>query len=223
VQLQTSARRRRDVAALADLARRVPLTSPVPSCPGWDIGDLLRHVGTIHRWATEVVRTGLAHEEPPASGPDEATGLATWLSHGAAALLDQLERTHPDSECWTMGVPPARAGFWRTRQALETTLHRWDARTAVGETWELPTDAAQEGLDEALGFFLPRQVALGRTRPLRSSIELVATDADRTWTVPGAEPSVRDLWMWGRGTGALLQIEGDAAAVEEAARAALTP
>ena len=221
--------------ALAQLACRVPLDAGVPSCPEWSLGDLLRHVGTIHRWATEVVRTGAAHDEPPGSGPDAADELAAWLRSGAAELVKVLDATDPVRECWTLGFPPGRAGFWRVRQALETSLHRWDAQQAAGEPWALPTDLSAVGIDEVLDFFLPRQVALGRIEPLGPAIELVATDLPRTWTLPPDRPgepahaqlrgSASDLylWLWGRPPAGGLQVDGDGAAVEVAARTALTP
>ncbi len=32
------------------------LTVPVPSCPGWNVGQLLRHLGGAQRWAEATVR-----------------------------------------------------------------------------------------------------------------------------------------------------------------------
>lgn len=235
MQLDTSGHLRRDVDALAQLACRAPLDAAVPSCPGWSLGDLLRHVGTIHRWATEVVRTGDAHDEPPASGPEAPDELAAWLRDGAAELTEVLEATDPDRECWTLGSAPGRAGFWRARQALETSLHRWDAHRAAGEPWELPLDLSVAGIGEVVDVFLPRQVALGRIEPLPWAVELVAEDASQSWTLPGVEPGTPAvaqlrgaatdlyLWLWERPPATELEVRGDAAAVEAAARTAITP
>ena len=33
------------------------LAVPVPSCPGWNVGQLLRHLGGAQRWAEATVRT----------------------------------------------------------------------------------------------------------------------------------------------------------------------
>jgi len=235
VQIDTSAHLRRDVDALAQLADRAPLDAAVPSCPGWTLRDLLHHVGTIHRWATEIVRTGVAHDEPPGSGPQEAGELSSWLREGGEALAEVLEATDPDGECWTLGFPPARAGFWRVRQALETSLHRGDAHLAVGEPWAMPAELAAVGIDEVVDFFLPRQIGLGRIEPLADPVDLVATDLSRTWTLPGVQPDARPaaqlrgtapalyLWLWGRSPAEGLEVDGDDAAIEAAARTALTP
>ena len=36
---------------LADTASELDVASPVPTCPGWVLRDLLRHLGGVHRWA----------------------------------------------------------------------------------------------------------------------------------------------------------------------------
>jgi hypothetical protein len=36
---------------LADAAERAGLDASVPPCPSWQVKDLLRHTGYIHRWA----------------------------------------------------------------------------------------------------------------------------------------------------------------------------
>lgn len=37
--------------------------TPVTTCPGWKVRDLVAHVGTGHRWATEIVRR--PQQDPP--------------------------------------------------------------------------------------------------------------------------------------------------------------
>ena len=59
------------------------LAAPVPTCAGWSLGDLLRHLGGAHRWAEEIVRTlfwlrPVLNEEAPAvprarRGPQQMT------------------------------------------------------------------------------------------------------------------------------------------------------
>ena len=36
---------------IADALRTGPLDAPVRACPGWDLAELGRHIGYIHRWA----------------------------------------------------------------------------------------------------------------------------------------------------------------------------
>src|SRR5690349_20973843 len=42
----------------------------VPTCPGWTVGDLVRHTGTFHRWAARIVREGLAGPVAEDAVPD---------------------------------------------------------------------------------------------------------------------------------------------------------
>jgi uncharacterized protein (TIGR03083 family) len=158
--------------------------APVPTCPGWTVADLVRHHGDVHRWASEIVRTG----EEAADGhqaPDGVDELAEWYAEGAAALVDVLRRTDPQRDCWTFGRPPAKVWFWTRRQALEAAVHRWDAQHAAGIADGFPDEVAGAGITEVVDDLFPRQVALARCAPLSSPVELVATDLDRTWTLGG--------------------------------------
>ena len=42
---------RREGEWLADAAERAGLDAPVPPCAPWQVKDLLRHTGYVHRWA----------------------------------------------------------------------------------------------------------------------------------------------------------------------------
>ncbi|MEU2554083.1 maleylpyruvate isomerase N-terminal domain-containing protein [Streptomyces sp. NPDC013313] len=48
---------RREAARFAEAARDLPLTQPVPTCPGWTLGDLVRHLRQGHEWATTILAT----------------------------------------------------------------------------------------------------------------------------------------------------------------------
>ncbi|WP_433755501.1 maleylpyruvate isomerase N-terminal domain-containing protein [Nocardia sp. CA-135398] len=43
--------------APSHLAEDADPTLPVPDCPGWKLGQLLRYVGGCHRWIETTVRT----------------------------------------------------------------------------------------------------------------------------------------------------------------------
>ena len=42
---------RQQGSLLADAAERSGLDAAIPPCPAWQVKDLLRHTGYIHRWA----------------------------------------------------------------------------------------------------------------------------------------------------------------------------
>jgi uncharacterized protein (TIGR03083 family) len=121
---------RREGAALVDAVERDP-TAPIGCYAGWDVAQLARHTGQIHRWVTDVVRTRAA--ERPTGMPDVESDddrLATWLAEGVDELAAALEELDADEQLWTITRHDRSGRFWRRRMALETTLHRWDAEDA---------------------------------------------------------------------------------------------
>ena len=48
---------RRDVDAILAVLAHADLAEPVSGCPGWTLRNLVEHLGSVHRWATEIVRT----------------------------------------------------------------------------------------------------------------------------------------------------------------------
>src|SRR5215216_3669549 len=69
------------------------ITVPVPTCPGWNVSQLARHVDGGQRWAREIVATRAS--EPPSdvalrdlsgAADDDPVTLSASLSEAAAAL-----------------------------------------------------------------------------------------------------------------------------------------
>ena len=183
---------RAEVQAMAPILREHGRAAPVAACPGWDVGDVVGHLGEVHRWATEIVRTG----EQCATGwapPSEVEELALWFESGADVLCETLEETDPERSCWTFGYPPARAGFWRRRQTFEAAVHGFDVADATGSPFTLPPAMASRGVAEVTTFMFPRQVAMGRTPPLASPVDLRVTDTGETWRVGDAGESQAEI------------------------------
>ena len=147
-----------EIVAQAELLRAAvagaDLTVPVPTCPGWDLGQLLRHLGGTHRWAEEVVRTRAAEavpegpfrDPPPTVGEDPAV-LTAWLVEGAAQLADTLRAAGPETPLWTP-VPDGTSMFYARRMTHETAVHRADATLAVGAEFTVDQEVALDALDE---------------------------------------------------------------------------
>ncbi len=169
---------RTEVDAFADVVRRGDLGSPVPSCPGWDLTALIAHLGSIHRWARHCVSDAPQPVSVPGPGSDRAVWVS-WFTSGADTLIDTLAAADPDTSCRTFG-PPGTVRFWLRRQALETTVHRWDAQATGGQPAPIEPDVAADGLHEVQEVFVPRQLALGRLRAQPGVLRLAATD------VPGS-------------------------------------
>ncbi|MET9821752.1 MULTISPECIES: maleylpyruvate isomerase family mycothiol-dependent enzyme [unclassified Streptomyces] len=177
---------------LASAAESAGCDAEVPTCPGWRVRDLLRHTGTVHRWATGYVAEG--HTGPrPADGPPDLDGapLLTWFREGHGRLVDTLAGAAPDVRCWHFLPAPSPLAFWARRQAHETTVHRLDAEAAAagGEPGRIGVDFAVDGIDELLCGFHARPTSAVRTEGPRT-LRIRATDApDAVWTVQlSAEP-----------------------------------
>ncbi|GAA2577762.1 maleylpyruvate isomerase family mycothiol-dependent enzyme [Actinomadura fulvescens] len=151
-----------EISRFADTARQAGLDAPVPTCPGWDVAALVRHLGSVHRWVSGMVTT--RSERPLGLGdldvtfPEEPADHLPWFTEGAAGLLRALRSTDPDTPVWTW-VAGQHAGFWSRRMVQETAVHRCDADFALGREPVIEPEVAADGIDE---FFdnLPYAAAL---------------------------------------------------------------
>ncbi|MGQ0617931.1 MAG: maleylpyruvate isomerase family mycothiol-dependent enzyme [Acidimicrobiia bacterium] len=171
----------RDGAAAVTAAIAQDNHAPVAACPGWRVGDLAAHVGHVHRWATEVV--GSRSTEPvklvPTAVPSDEN-LAGWVTEGAADLVALLAAADLDEPVWTFGPPPT-VRFWPRRQAHETTMHGWDAGTAVGAAPSIPADLATDGIDETLSTVVPMAHRRSRVSGTGESFRFVQSDGAGVW------------------------------------------
>jgi uncharacterized protein (TIGR03083 family) len=179
--------------ALAAAIDGADLTVQVPSCPGWTVGQLLRHVGGGMRWIEESTRSRSTGPAPAdfrdlSSYTDENPAVVgPWLTESAALLVDALRDAGPDGQVWAP-VPGGGSAFIARRFAHETAIHRADAVLALGQKFTLADDFAIDGIDEWMELAsLPvmfdihpeKRVLLGPGRTLH----LHATDNDAEWVL----------------------------------------
>lgn len=131
----------------------------VPSCPGWNVGQLVRHVGGAHREATVIATTGEAPPDDefrdptqwyadPSGWTDEAIReLAGWIVDGARVLAETLRSAGPDVPI-KMPIDEPTTRFTARRMAHETAMHRADAALALDVPFELDPEVATDGIDE---------------------------------------------------------------------------
>lgn len=174
-----------DGALMTEAARQAGLRAEVPSCRPWQVRDLLRHQGYVHRWARGFVAGQLREPVPTkseaeilAAGPADDE-LLDWFAAGYQELAETLRTADPDVQCWSFLRAPSPLAFWARRQAHETAIHRADAELAGGAVTPFPADFAADGIDELIMGFLARRAKDGTTggRTLR----IVATDAGQDW------------------------------------------
>ncbi|MFD7130737.1 maleylpyruvate isomerase family mycothiol-dependent enzyme [Streptomyces sp. NPDC059894] len=179
----------REGSRLAAAAAAAGPDAKVPTCPDWQVRDLLRHTGIVHRWAASHVAERLTAPHPVEDPPDlDGADLLTWFEEGHRRLVDTLATAPPDVECWAFLPAPSPLAFWARRQAHETAVHRVDAEsaqgTAPGESADLFDHAfAADGVDELLRALHARPESRVRTVTPRV-LRVRATDADdAVWTV----------------------------------------
>jgi uncharacterized protein (TIGR03083 family) len=126
--------------------------APVPTCPGWTINQLLKHVGRGHRWSAQIIaerRLGPLDPREVRDGkpPEDSDGAVDWLNQGAQLVIAAVDRVGPETRVWTF-TGPKPAGWWIRRRVHEATVHRADAVLAVGGEFELPAELAADGVTE---------------------------------------------------------------------------
>ncbi|MFC4906818.1 maleylpyruvate isomerase family mycothiol-dependent enzyme [Actinomadura gamaensis] len=202
----------RQIAAFTAALAGADLDAPVPTCPGWSVRDLLRHLGTTHRWAEGLVRTVAERPRSPrhyAGEPPQADGeQVPWFAEGGGALVRTLRAADPDAEMWSWG-DDQHARFWSRRMVYETAVHRADLCFTLGLGYELDAGAAVDGMDEML-VNLPYAAPFApNVENLRGDGETLAFTADDTgdrWTVE----LDKDRFGWRRST-ASDDVHADAA------------
>ncbi len=150
----------RSTAFRAAVASAPGLDVPVPTCPGWTLADLARHIGEGRRKWAAVVAAGPAAAPPPGSawegGPAasrESEALPAWLAASTQELLDALRAAGPDRGCWTWwgtSQSPQTSGAVARHQLQELAVHTYDAQVTVGAPEPLPDAVALDGVDEFL-------------------------------------------------------------------------
>jgi len=192
---------------------------PVPTCPGWTLLQLLRHVGRGDRWAAQIITDRAPGDLDPrlvrdGKPPADVPGAVRWLTESPRVLLDAVESAGADTTVSTF-LGPRPAAWWVRRRLHEAAVHRVDASIALDAPCQLPADVAADGISEWLDRLADGQASplpVGRTLVLR------ATDpqlTDGTWTIRGvpdglrwdsAQPDAADLTLTGPAEGLLLAL-----------------
>jgi uncharacterized protein (TIGR03083 family) len=225
-------------------------TAAVPSCPGWTVADLTRHVGEVYLHKTLAIREGAEPDPWPPQEPAAEDPLAL-LDRAYAGLLDEFATREPEDPAGSWYTPDRTVGFWIRRMAQETVIHRIDAELGTGQpVAPIPADLAVNGIDELLKVFVAYSVAEwgdyftdvlagspGRTYTVRTDgaawrmrtgpgLFAVSDGADDAADVAVSGPPTAVLrWVWNReaaGEPSDVTVEGAPDAVDELRRCIVT-
>jgi uncharacterized protein (TIGR03083 family) len=198
---------------------RASVGAPVPTCPGWSVGDLLYHLYEVqylwHRVSAEA-RSGFDGLSMPVRPSDEA--LVDVLRGEHVSYTAWLRANAPETPQWTWtGMQDFQ---WLSRRmAHEAAMHRVDADLARGAVGAIEPELASDGIDEFLEFF--------RNGELNGSVHIHCTDVAGEWTIDrdgtvrrehakgdcairGAASDIL-LALWRRGSLEVCDVVGDAA------------
>lgn len=235
--------------------RAVVPTDPaaaVPSCPGWTVADLTRHVGEVYLHKTLAMREGTEPDPwpPPELAEEEPLAL---LDRAYADLRAEFAAHSPEDRAGSWYAPDQTVGFWIRRMAQETVIHRIDAELGTGQpVAPVPADLAVDGIDELLKVFVAYSVATwgdyftdilagspGRSYAVRTDgaawrvrtgpgLFAVADGAgdDAAEVTVSGPPAAVLRWVWNRegaaGEPSAVTVEGPPEAVEELRRCIVT-
>ncbi|WP_028661870.1 maleylpyruvate isomerase family mycothiol-dependent enzyme [Saccharomonospora saliphila] len=212
--------------------------APVPTCPGWTVSEVVRHVGSVSRVALGWLRTGSRPHEWQ-SDPVAGQTVRGYLRDGVAELSGLLARHDPAEPAGSWWDADRSHGFWYRRMAHELTVHRVDVQLAAGlDVSDIAEDLALDGVDEALSLWFGhrlRRMGVTGTRSasvtVRAGEHAWAVDAgpdgttvrpepERAATARGETDAVVSgtavsvyLWLWGRAGPGAVTVEGDDDAV----------
>ena len=218
------------------LTARHDSRAEVPSCPGWNIDELLRHVGIAHHRVALILREGRTEPPPLEETSPPHGGSLSWYEAGLAALLDAMRTVDPATPVWTFSRSDPTATFWHRRMAHETVVHRVDAEQATGAVGPLDPALVLDGIAESLEVFAPL-MARREEDPATATVHLHAPDVEGEWLVSlggstvavehrhaKGDAAVRGtavdlhLWLWGRVGLDQLEVFGDPAIAERLTR-----
>lgn len=179
-----------ETQALGDVIRAADPGTPVPTCPGWNMNQLLKHVGRGHRWAAQIVAE--RRLEPPdprqvrdGKPPEDPDAATDWLNAGAQLVINAVDHVGADARVWTF-TGPRPAGWWIRRRAHEATVHRADAVLASGGEFEVSAEVASDAVSEWIDMATqsrsqPRPLARGLTLHLHATDDGLGPTGE--WTI----------------------------------------
>lgn len=142
-------------ARFAETVRHADADAPVPTCPEWNVRQLVEHVGQTQHWVAAIVENRVSDpSQLPttfAELPADQDAWESWLAKGASLLAAACIDAGPDAPVWNpAGDGRSGTQFWLPRGVAETTIHRADAAAAVEVAYQLDAELAASTINDHL-------------------------------------------------------------------------
>jgi uncharacterized protein (TIGR03083 family) len=197
--------------AFGELIRATDPSTPVPTCPGWTLQQLFRHVGRGNRWAAQIVAERRSQPLDPrdvrdGKPPDDPDAAIDWLNSGVRQLIIAVEQVGADARVWTFNGPRP-AGFWIRRRVHEVLVHFADAALASGADFNPAPELAADAISEWIELMVVQADKQAPPIDRGRTLHLHATDADLgptgEWTISNDEDGLSWTHDHGKGDVAL--------------------
>jgi uncharacterized protein (TIGR03083 family) len=217
----------RDTDRLIAMGER-GLKEAVPSCPGWDVAEVVWHVAVVYEHKVRVMADKAWPDPWPPTWEFADDEELAFLRSAKARLFEEFGRHDITEETQTFGEDTT-IGFWVRRMACEIAIHRYDGELAHGDTTPIDADLALDGIDEFLQVMFAGDAKHDTEHPVDAVVAVgsdgVGWRCDVTGTavtvttqaagepadvVVSGDPEAMFLWLWGRVGDDQVRVEGDA-------------
>ncbi len=170
-----------NISEIRNIVTANPSSTPVPSCPDWDLSGLLKHTADICQFWSDVID---ARGEKPAPGEPATPRLETLqrLDTEAARLRHNFDDLPTDTPIWTWSGTHSIGPWLARRLSSETALHLWDAQlAALPAPPPIPVNIALDAIDEYFE-------TITFTGAPSDTVHLHASDTEGEWVItPGPD------------------------------------
>lgn len=169
-----------ETKAFGDVYRGADPLTPVPTCPGWTLNQLFKHLGRGNRWCAQIIADRRMEALDPKQvrdgrPPEDPEAAIAWFTAGAQLILDAVDQVGSDARVWTFnGSKPA--GWWIRRRVHEQTVHRADELLALDRDFALPSELAADGVTEWIDLIIAGANRNDPPLPRGQTLHLHATD-----------------------------------------------
>ncbi|MEC7879630.1 MAG: maleylpyruvate isomerase N-terminal domain-containing protein [Actinomycetota bacterium] len=155
-------------------------------CPGWNMEDLVSHVGTVYATVEGIISSGSTDRPSDLFSSSPEGDVFHWARNNFNTLLKTLEKREASHPVWTWGKEK-NVGFYIRRMAHESLVHMWDAETVENEHISVDGDVACDGIDEYIDVSLQLATSRKGFSYPGGSIHLHRTDGEGEWLLEAVD------------------------------------